>query len=437
MAPVAVAGLIRAIGSGMLRKGTVGAGVQAGVKKIGVSGIANVALKGKGLMHLAETAAGIFVGNKMMAKLANSSPALKQQLIILGKSFSLLLRPIGDIMAKFVRPMAVWMMKFAMRWYQLFGGGGATKESADWKEDRLKQLNVELESATMEKDQPRIYAIKEEMSKVSSGEKEGPKRLSELLGEGIGAAADTLGKAAIAPVEDVGGALMTAIDATIDGWKKAANFLDIELGAWLTNIGDTMASDGQKIIDFITNFPENGQEVASKVFDGFESIGLWLEDWRLVGVSWLEKMKTWFSDWSTVLGSWVTDAKQWLMDWGSVFKGMGQTLFDMVKDGVTALIDKIKSWRPWWLGGGDDPDEKPPSEAVGGKIQTTGLYNLHAGEEVIRSGDAARNNNAGSTNVTNYINVAATINNDMDIQTLAKRLAEYSEIELRRRTSYI
>jgi hypothetical protein len=66
---------------------------------------------------------------------------------------------------------------------------------------------------------------------------------------------------------------------------------------------------------------------------------------------------------------------------------------------------------------------------------------LHAGETILRAGETSniRNSSQGghSMNVTNHINVQATINSDTDIRDLANKLAEYQETQLRRRGSYL
>jgi len=80
----------------------------------------------------------------------------------------------------------------------------------------------------------------------------------------------------------------------------------------------------------------------------------------------------------------------------------------------------------------------PPSEeAVGGAIGETGIYKLHAGERVLTAGDTARSSSEQSTVINNVFNLAATINNDLDIRELADKLADLQEVELRRRVSYV
>jgi hypothetical protein len=74
------------------------------------------------------------------------------------------------------------------------------------------------------------------------------------------------------------------------------------------------------------------------------------------------------------------------------------------------------------------------TKATGGEINTTGMYGLHAGERVI---PAERNRNSSNNqNITNYFTISANISNDLDIRQLAKKLAEYSESQMRRRVSY-
>jgi hypothetical protein len=65
-----------------------------------------------------------------------ASPRLQKSVSILGKSFELLLRPIGDILNLFVRPLALTVMKFAIwfyrEWNKFFG--------KDENQDTLKSV---------------------------------------------------------------------------------------------------------------------------------------------------------------------------------------------------------------------------------------------------------------------------------------------------------
>jgi hypothetical protein len=66
------------------------------------------------------------------------------------------------------------------------------------------------------------------------------------------------------------------------------------------------------------------------------------------------------------------------------------------------------------------------------------MYKLHAGERVLNAGQATRTESGGSTfNIRSTFNITASVNNDIDIRDLARKLASLQETELRRRVSYL
>ena len=74
--------------------------------------------------------------------------------------------------------------------------------------------------------------------------------------------------------------------------------------------------------------------------------------------------------------------------------------------------------------------------ASGGMVNQTGNYQLHAGERVMNAGETSRLG-GGGMNYSPNITIQATISNDIDIRMLARKLADYQEREIRRRSSYL
>ncbi len=435
----ALAGVVRAAGSGMMRSGTISGGFAQGAKKAGMSSgsIKNVELGGKSLKYLGESALSLGVMSKAMKSLSKASPALKQQMIIFGKGISLLLRPIGDILAKFVRPGMVWLMKFAMKWYQMLGGGGADANSAAAIEDKIKNLDVEIASAAAEGDTDKVDRLMKERegltTQKASAEKEesyglfGDWKWKEKFNEKI-----------LIPIDDW---LTDFVTGAFSGWDWKEKWNEYILDP----INKFFSGDEEgSLSSWKQYWNDNVLGSLDKFFEeSLEGVGSWATDIydNYIAPAW-EDTKDWAADiWKTYIVEGWKGIKLWSATIWDLYivKGFkdavdwGDKIWTLMKTGVDKLISKIKSWRPSWLGGGDD-DEK--SGAVGLKIRESGSYNLHAGEEVIRAGEVG-NSQGSSPNITNHFNINATINNDVDIQTLANRLAELQEVQLRRRTSYI
>jgi len=97
------------------------------------------------------------------------SPALKQQFTILGKSFGLLLRPIGDILARVIAPMARIVIKFALKMYKVWTNLDLFKGSAD-KDDKLKQLIVERRNADQRGETDVVKQLDEQINRLTRNE---------------------------------------------------------------------------------------------------------------------------------------------------------------------------------------------------------------------------------------------------------------------------
>jgi len=103
-----------AIAAGAMAKGAMAKGgtVKASSLMSGGAGGEEISLLGKinkGIGSLEKTT------KKIMKNLEKSSPAFKQMITVFEKGINLFWRPVGDIIAKFVRPMAIWFLKIATR----------------------------------------------------------------------------------------------------------------------------------------------------------------------------------------------------------------------------------------------------------------------------------------------------------------------------------
>ena len=109
---------------------------------------------------------------------------------------------------------------------------------------------------------------------------------------------------------------------------------------------------------------------------------------------------------------------------------IGTTVFNKLKSFFENIMSLIKNAFKK-----DDKKDKG-GKAVGGSIDKTGMYQLHAGERVLTAGQTQRNSGGSSYSFNMPITINATVSSDIDIRQLASKLAELQETELRRRVSY-
>ena len=354
---------------------------------------------------------------KVLGTLAKASPALKQQLIVMNKGIMLFLRPIGDIMAKFLRPMSVWVMKVAQKWYGMLGGGDKTGEMN--KEDTLKQLKTEQESALIRGDTEGAAKIGGQIAALESdgGDAKGAlgKIFKEVLPEAFRDALTGIGEAFAGIWEVLKQLGIVLWDVAGPGIKLLAEEIGVILIVAL------------KAIEFV--FKGLGV-VLGWVAEGIKQVGYTFEIlkyWTLQLISWIgDKLVSSFKS----VVDWIGKVVEWI---GTKLVNAFQWLLNGVKGFITWVkeaISKISFWKK------NKDDDDADSKAVGGEIPQTGLYRLHAGERVLTAGDTSRANNSSSNTFNNVINIAATIANDIDIRDLARKLADINETELRRRVSY-
>ena len=81
----------------------------------GLTGSVSTGLIAKGVGTALVTLGAI---KKFLGKLVDSSPRLQASLSILNRTFTLLLRPIGDIIALFLKPFAIGMLKHVIPYYK-------------------------------------------------------------------------------------------------------------------------------------------------------------------------------------------------------------------------------------------------------------------------------------------------------------------------------
>jgi len=366
---------------------------------------------------------------KILTTLAKASPAMKQQLIIFGRGIQLILRPIGDIMAKFLRPMSIWVMKVAMVWYNKFGTGkpNAMEDPVDLVNTLQKQLDIANATGA---DPQQISMIENDLaeaqSKVTASDKSDGGGFFKNLGG------------------DMWESLQVSWAAIVE---IAKNFWDIlvELKPLWEVIGGII---GLVILGALKMLEVVLWAVALVLKGVLTVIQLYIV-WHKILTNTLMRFVIWVKNsfitvWEALWQK-VNDFADWISNtFISVWNRL-ESAFGSIVDKVTGWISKIKN------AAGDvkdklvgdvknffkkDEDKDDSGSATGGSITETGRYNLHAGERVVTAADVSRMGKGGGT-TNNTFNISATISSDIDIMYLAEKLAALQETELRRRVSYI
>ena len=350
---------------------------------------------------------------------ADASPQLKLQTQLLQRSFTLLIRPFGDMVANLIRPfvrtflrMSVQMYKFyhgfnrVMSFFTSTVGGGASAE------DKAEQLLVQRRAAEERGDDLAIQAIDRKLDELSKRDPGGVQLaksadavqqfetyLPNALVEGFGS------------LDELSNNLWSKVQEFFPGIADSVNEWWNEKGPTMVgDVKDGLSEITQGIAEFFKDedgkwFPGVRNELKS-VTDGISSF--------LMDSPWAALIKKELDAVSKTISEFISAAKSKVMS---------------VPGASTA--SKIGSWIGGKLGIGSDSD---PGNATGGVIPETGVYKLHAGERVVPAGQAR--NTDSNVNITNNFTIHASINNNVDIQRLASELESLQHIGFRRRVSY-
>lgn len=329
------------------------------------------------------------------------SPMLHQQIVILKKAWMLFWRPVGDIFARLIKPFVALMLKAAIWVYKFFSGAGGTTISAARKPFDLAGEKP-YDPSTMKG--PELDIGGPGMSVAEAG----------AAGGGMGLTAGLLtGNPVLAAVLAAAGTMIGATTQAFLIW------LDEDGKVFFKDLWDT-------ILDSFTG--EDGVKTwPGKILEALLAPFLGDDD---------DAPKSWAGKLLNVILTGLSFGPLAPIYWAGKLLSVIKDAFED-PDGVRTWPGKLwalikKLWNenvPSWLGGSS-------GGAAGGYVEKTGLYKLHAGENVVTAGKSNLAQGV-STKITNYYNIVANIANDMDIRTLAKKLAELQEVELRRRVSYI
>jgi hypothetical protein len=401
--------VIAAVGAGLMRAGAAVAGSTSARSVAGsVLSTGGGSVTTKAIQNIEKHS------KKIMARIEQSSPLLKQQMILLRKSVELFLRPIGDIMAKFLRPMAIMVFKMARKWMELFGGSSG-KKGGD-PEDLKKQLEVQKTAAVERGDTATAEQLQKQINTINAATLEKSQTLFGKIGEQLSELwsniTDIFGglweflKPRLEPVLVILKAIGFVIGLALLGALTVLNFLlkGISTVIEIINVGtEWMLKLFWEFLDWIGEISEKG--------------------WTKLSDFFTKKLP---SLWVTFIAG-VKDMVNKIIDWIkslNPIKGAGKVLSNVANVGKS-IVKGVKG-----LFGG----------AGGGSVTQSGSYNLHAGEYIMRAGDVQRlkGKSSGGVSVNNTFNIQGGMgNNEMELRSLARKLAEYSEREIRRRVSYI
>lgn len=365
--------------------------------------------------------------------LSRASPALKQQMIIINKSLLLFLRPIGDIMAKFLRPMAIWMIKFAMKWYSLFGGGGGEgNDTKNEKEDAIRTLDEQINAAKGAGDTARVDELQKKRDELQASMNKGedPSSIGQRYADALQGYFDKISAGFTSFISKMGNEL----------WAKFIPEGFKELLAQLSDLWSQIKYALGSVWEYLKPLLQPLWDL-TKAFAGLVTLGgitvLSAAVWVLARA--FQGLGVVFD----LLKVGVTALIEYVLSpLADFIKGTFLTIWEKVRDAMGVVVDRLQSFWDWIVKIAEKVKNllRNPfggSKAVGGYIDKSGIYQLHAGERVIPAGEVSRRETGGrSTTVNVYQSIMATVNNDIDIRTLAKKLADLQETELRRRVPY-
>jgi hypothetical protein len=237
-----------------------------------------------------------------------------------------------------------------------------------------------------------------------------------------------------------------AWDYFVDVTKKAWNWIKEHSPEWISNIMETLESIADRIVNF-----------------DWKEKGLWAGFKNAIKTMWYEVidplLPEWLSDLISAVGSWINENGDtiattfnhiWdLISWNDAGQAIIRDIWQGIKDWKTS---KNAEWDRWWrnvgFGWADSLVEgfkaafklpaigsypsgmDFPGRAIGSAvIASTGLYEVHAGEEIIPANSSRQTSQSPETNIIldfagAEINLASGIDLDSFASTVSRRIAD-------------
>ena len=342
------------------------------------------------------------------ALLAKASPQLSATFGIMFKALMLILRPIGDVISMFLRPMAIALIRFLIP---------ILKKWNAFKKTDLGEAVAPIAGGAMTGGAIGM-AVAGPMGAA----------VGALIGAFIGAL-PLLKEAFFVVIGKIGEFFSGVWEALKGGWEALTETF-AALGGWVYDNVITPIMEGwSAIVSFVT------ENVITPIIDG------WMIIWTFVNENVLTPLKAGFlAVWTFISEKVIAPIKKaflavytYIKDtviepikaaWLTIVNWFSTTIIDPIKTAFKTAIDKVKEWisnlNPFKRG-----------KQTGGYIGETGMYQLHQGETVVPAHMQGMTNN-----FTPNITINANISNQMDLQSLADELSSIMMDNLQRRNSY-
>ncbi len=401
-------------------EGIIGKTKAAGGAAKKIEGFAEAAGMGKNIGKLAATAGAVlgvlFVIKKIAQgiwdRMVRSSPILQGILSVMDRAWALFWRPFGDFLGHLLRPLALVLMRLAVKWLAFTRTPGG-----------------------------------EETVKALTGAGAGA-----LAGAGIGAALGIGGGPVGVIMGALVGALMGAgigaIIALIPDAFKGLKKLFVLVKDWVIDISPKVGELAGKFMnwlwDGLKTVWEWTKDFPGWLWDKIKAIWSWsndLDEWLWTKIKTIWNYTEDFGEWlweklQTVwnykksFGSWLWEALktvwEWTKDFGSWIWGKLKGVWNYDFNFGSWLKKKLKS--VWNFFGGDDEGNQRGLRFV----PETGVYKLHRGEEVVTPSRAGR----GSGNIVlspTFNLIGNSRSTESDTASQVRRAARMLEFEVRRR----
>ena len=405
---------------------------------------------GKGAGVLGPLAALTIVGQgtfdmvkKMVGILSQASPALGASLKLIQRTLMMTLKPIGDLLASFLRPIARTMREMHRRAHQAAlqkGRPGSREYAEEYYNVLLGEARDRLSDWLSRDFKDSFLGTVQGLSLGDFVNMSGPGMVSMILGYDLGKAVDDF-------LGDVGGSLRRVSRDVRNGLAGVGTWLANDVSGAILGVGESVWNGLTGIGNWLaTNVWGTIRTVGESVWNGLTGIGTWLANdvWgaiRSVGEGiWngLAGIGQWFADVIRNLFNLVVDSILSGLGLGGG-SGSGGNILDNIAQGIGDLGKTIGEiinpggggkWLPWFADGG----YVPPTP--GGRI--IGVAESGEGEWIVPDSQVqgfARSvlGGGGGTVINNYLTLSGTVIGVDDLDRRVKRIMDASARESRRR----
>ena len=394
-------GKARARGDMGLMSGVLGKG--AGV----LGSLAALTIVGQGMFDMAKKAVGI---------LAQASPALGASLKLIQRTLMMTLRPIGDLLAAFLRPIARTMREMHRRAHQAAlqkGRPGSKEYAKEYYNVLLGEARDRLFDWLSRDFKDSFVGTVQGLSLGDFVNMSGPGMVSKIMGYDLGKAVDDF-------LSDVGGSLQRVGREIWNGLAGVGNWLSTNVWGAIRGVGESIWNGLVGVGAWLANDVWRAiRTVGENIWNGLAGVGTWLSTnvWGAIrGVG--------ESIWNGLAG-----IGQW-------FAGVIRNLFDRIVDSILSGLGfgggggSGGKWLPWFADGG----YVPPTP--GGRI--IGVAESGEGEWIVPDSQVqgfARSvlGGGGGTVINNYLTLSGTVIGVDDLERRVKRIMDASARESRRR----